>query len=92
MNKTKTKKALNDWQVLEKMAEQSKDIRAFRHVLGIELKGRKNNEYGEVKIQVDPQTHQDIGEMMLSGSFGHPKKIVVLYVIDREQFDEIKNQ
>lgn len=87
-----TKKQLTDWQVLERMVNENKDIRAFRHILGIEMKGRKGKEYSELKIQIDPETHHDIAEMMLYGGYGPGKKIVVCYVIDREQFDEIKNK
>lgn len=89
--KSTIKKPLTDWQVLEKMCEQNKDIRAFRHILGVELKGRKGKEHSELKIQIDPETHQDIAEMIFYGGYGPRKKIVVCYVIDREQFDEIKN-
>lgn len=91
MATTKVKKGLTDWEVMEKMASENKDIRAFRHILGIDLKGRKGNQYSELKLQIDPETHQDIAEMMFSG-FGPKKKIVICYVIDREQFDEIKNK
>ena len=92
MRKTISKKQLTDWQVLEKMAEQNKDIRAFRHVLGIELRGKKGSKYSELKIQIDEETHQDIAEMMFARFYGEKKKIIVCYVIDRAQFDEIKNQ
>jgi hypothetical protein len=92
MAATKTKKQLNDWQVLEKMADQNKDIRAFRHILGIDLKGKAGKKFSELKIQIDEETHQDIAEMMLYGGYGPSKKIVVCYVIDRAEFDEIKNK
>lgn len=86
----KTKKRLTDWQVLEQMANENKDIRAFRHILGVEMKGKKGNKYNELKIQIDPETHDDIANMIMFG-MDSKKKIVVCYVIDREQFDKIKN-
>lgn len=90
MGKTAIKKPLSDWQALEQMVEQNKDIKAFRHILGVELKGRNKNKYSELKIQIDEETHRELAEMILFGGYGPRKKIVVCYVFDREQFDKLK--
>ncbi len=82
-------KKLNGWQIMEEMVKQKKDIRTFRHILGVELKGKKNNKYSELKIQIDEETHHDIADMIMKRG---KEKLIICYVMDKSDFEEIQNQ
>jgi hypothetical protein len=77
---------MTDMQVIDKMASENMDVRMCGNCNLISAD--KNKHGGKITFQTDAETFQLIVNQMVTGNNTH---YVAMYVINKKQFDKIKN-
>lgn len=77
---------MTDMQVIDKMASEEMDVRMCGN--SNLISAVKNKHGGKITFQTDAGTFQLIVNQMVTGNNTH---YVAMYVINKEQFDKIKN-
>lgn len=77
---------MNDFEVMSKMSQDGLDIMMCPDII-TETKTAKGG--GKVTVGVPAEVHHLIANQLFSGNATH---YVALYIVNKEQFDAIKNQ